>query len=396
MAKEPADRYLSAGDFARDAAAALRGVRSSAPPTIVGVGEAKPSLDPDEDEAQPAAERQPAPPTIAGTPTEEPEPQSEIIQPTGPATRLSDPAPPLAPVAAAAAATSPPRDAPPPPPPPTPPTPSPAAGGGGDAPGGAGGGSSLSRYRVPATVGLVLAAVAVVAVIVLSSGGGGSSTPKGQQFESALDPVPTNRVTGGGTGSVRLNGDVATVAVDVTGLLNGSPHAMHIHAGGKGECPPASAARPHNGNLAISTSNGIAFYGPPQVALTSTGDTSPKSIIDFPRFPATGTIAYKRTITVPAGVAAAIRANNAVVVVHGIDYNNNGIYDNVLDRSELRKSLPGEATAPALCGHLVATKTATAGTGQTYAVVLHRYVAAAPTPADRFLLLCGLLGITTS
>ena len=60
---------------------------------------------------------------------------------------------------------------------------------------------------------------------------------------------------------------------------------MHIHAGGKGICPPASAARLHNGHLSISTSNGIRFYGPPEVALTTSGDTSRKSIVDFSRFP---------------------------------------------------------------------------------------------------------------
>ncbi len=42
MAKEPSERYFSAGDFARDAAAALRGLRDTGPPTIVGTGEATP------------------------------------------------------------------------------------------------------------------------------------------------------------------------------------------------------------------------------------------------------------------------------------------------------------------------------------------------------------------
>src|SRR5438270_2434623 len=42
MAKEPDERYLSAGDFARDAAAALHGMRDTAPPTIVATGEATP------------------------------------------------------------------------------------------------------------------------------------------------------------------------------------------------------------------------------------------------------------------------------------------------------------------------------------------------------------------
>ena len=49
-----------------------------------------------------------------------------------------------------------------------------------------------------------------------------------------------------------------------------------------------------------------------------------------------------------------------MIVVHGIDYDGTGIYSGVLDRSELNKSLPGTATAPALCGRLVAQQTAAA------------------------------------
>ena len=43
MAKDPADRYVSAGDFARDAAAALHGSRFMGPATVVGVGDASPT-----------------------------------------------------------------------------------------------------------------------------------------------------------------------------------------------------------------------------------------------------------------------------------------------------------------------------------------------------------------
>ena len=240
---------------------------------------------------------------------------------------------------------------------------------------------------------LVLAA-AVAVVIVLTSGS--SSTPKGEPFAATADPVPTNQVTGNGNATVHLNGDQVTVNLDTNGLLNGSPHAMHIHAGGKGICPPASAARLHNGHLSISTTNGIAFYGPPQVSLTSHGDTSPKSIVDFSRYPSVGDIRYTRTFTIPAGVAAAIRAGNAVIVVHGIDYNHNGIYDDVLDRSELNKNLPGEATAPALCGPLVASKSADAGTaGTSYTVDLHRYVASIVQVGNSFELVCHLVGVDT-
>ena len=76
---------------------------------------------------------------------------------------------------------------------------------------------------------------------------------------------------------------------------------MHIHAGGQGICPPASAARLHNGHLSISTTDGIKFYGKPQASLTLRGDTSANSIIDFSRYPTSGNIAYKRTFQVPPG-----------------------------------------------------------------------------------------------
>jgi hypothetical protein len=193
---------------------------------------------------------------------------------------------------------------------------------------------------------------------------------------------------------------VATVTVDTNGLLNGSPHALHIHAGGKGICPPASAAHLHNGHLAISTGDGLAFYGPPRVSLTRSGDTSGRSIIAFPRYPRVGDIRYTRKIRIPPGVAGAIRAGNAVVIAHGIDYNHNGFYDFVLDRSELSATvaIPGEATAPALCGRLRPAATADAGgTGRTvagsYTANLGRSVALAVTPGSGFALFCHLLGL---
>jgi hypothetical protein len=170
---------------------------------------------------------------------------------------------------------------------------------------------------------------------------------------------------------VQLTGNVATVTVTTTGLLGGAPHAMHIHAGGLGQCPPASAARPHNGHLSISTTDGIHYYGPPATSLTTTGDTSPKSIVDFTRYPSTGNITYTRTIPVERTTAAHIRENSAAIIVHGIDYNGNGIYDNVLDRSELNPGLPGEATAPALCGVLSSQSLAAASRSRSHGAVVY-------------------------
>jgi serine/threonine protein kinase len=419
MAKEPSERYFSAGDFARDAAAALKGSRDTGPPTIVGTGDATPlpvarpvSDAPSEPVPEPsglvelreatatgdvAGETAVSPPPATTpppetpsdpdatslTPTPEPDATSLTPTPEPDATSLSpvpesapppETRPPSEPPPPSVPSSLPPAAAAPPPPPPA---------------------EKKKRSRVPMFAGLFLVlAAAVAAVIVLTSGG--SSTPKGEPFAATADPVPTNQVTGNGSATVRLNGDQVTVNLDTNGLLNGSPHAMHIHAGGKGICPPASAARLHNGHLSISTTNGIAFYGPPQVSLTSHGDTSSKSIVDFSRYPSVGDIRYTRTFAIPPGVAAAIRAGNAVIVVHGIDYNHNGIYDDVLDRSELNKNLPAEATAPALCGPLVASKSADAGTaGTSYTVDLHRYVASIVQVGNSFELVCHLVGVDT-
>jgi serine/threonine protein kinase len=212
------------------------------------------------------------------------------------------------------------------------------------------------KHRWYAALLIVLLGAAAAVVILASS----SSTEKGKPSSSALAQVPTNHVTGSGSATVRLKGDVATVTVTTNGLDDGAAlvHAMHIHAGGKGECPPASAARLHNGHLTISTTDGINYYGPPVVALTTGGDTSPASILTFPRYLTGGTLHYSRTIALSPSVAADISRNNAVVVVHGIDYDGTGIYSGVLERSELNNSLPATATAPALCGQLIGSQQA--------------------------------------
>src|SRR5205807_2679252 len=110
-------------------------------------------------------------------------------------------------------------------------------------------------------------------------------------------------------------------------------------------------------HLSINTGDGLKYYGPPQASLTTVGDTSPKSIIDFPRYPSVGDIRYTRTFFLTPALADLIRAGNAVIVVHGIDPDGNGVYDNFLGTSDLSKALPAEATAPALCGPLISTPT---------------------------------------
>jgi protein kinase-like protein len=223
----------------------------------------------------------------------------------------------------------------------------------------------LRRHRGAAiAAGIAVCAAVAAAVIVLTNSSetpsskpptaASASASAGERATGDLAPVPFSKVKGVGEAVVQLDGDVANVSIDTNGLLN-AQHAMHFHAGTRGECPPPAAAHDHGGHPAIGTKDGVPWYGPPVTALTTTGDTSiPKSLLAFTRFPTTGSIRYKRRFSVGKVVASYIRHRNAVVVVHGIDYNRNGIYDfSALDRSELTRTLPAETTAPALCGPLV-------------------------------------------
>jgi serine/threonine-protein kinase len=217
------------------------------------------------------------------------------------------------------------------------------------------------RKRWPILVGVGVVAAGVVAAVVVASGGSSddkSSQDLGERVPATLSPVPTNKVDGVGAATVRLKGDVATVSIKAHGLLNGEPHVMHIHAGEKGACPTVDAAREHNNHLSISTLDGAAFYGHPRVALTTRGDFSVISILEFARFPHTGNITYKRTLHLRPRTARFIRRNLASLIIHGIDYNGNGRYDDTLGGSDLNPALPGEATAPALCGELLAGRAA--------------------------------------
>jgi hypothetical protein len=340
-AKAPDDRYPSAGEMAAAVTAAVarqeaEAARAPAPPIAPAAGALSATRAESPNDAPALADASPPPP---------PEDRRGAI--------------------AAPAAAARPRQEPPP--------------SGRPPRRGSTGGGWLSRNKwAPALAVLIIAAGAAVALL----GGGGSSGEKpaattaeaGQPVNGTLTPVPTNRVKGHGSAKLRLNGNRLAVTVDTTGLLNGAPHAIHIHAGKRGTCPPASAAKLHNGHLSIATHNGVPYYGPPVTALTTRGDTSPKSIVAFNRFPTAGKIHYTRTINVSAVTAAYIRKDNAVLVVHGIDYNHNGIYDGTLERSDLKRSLTGESTAPGLCGPLVADKSKKASGTKTAQVRRHGIV----------------------
>jgi hypothetical protein len=197
-----------------------------------------------------------------------------------------------------------------------------------------------------------------------------TSTPAlaadGGAFQATLAPVPTNHVDGSGSAMVAFTGpSTVRVTVDANQLLDSSPHAQHIHFGveAQHECPTSAVAKLHNGHRSITTSDGAAAYGPITTSLTTRGDTSPKSGLAVKRFPSTGTYHYTRVVDVDAATADAIHAGQAVIVVHGIDYNRNGAYDDVLGKSDLDPSLPAEATDPALCGVLAASQMSSVPSG---------------------------------
>jgi hypothetical protein len=231
--------------------------------------------------------------------------------------------------------------------------------------------SWLERRKWPLAGAIAVLGAGLAAFVLLSSGGSSKSTgasakadekpvPAGRRSAGSLTPVPTNRVTGDGKAVIHLDGNIATVDISSNRLVDQS-HALHIHAGARGQCPNKRAAHVHNGHLSIATKSGVPFYGHAVTALTTRGNTDPapnKSLLAFNRYPKGATFHYTRKVDLGPVVASYIRKDNAVIVVHGIDYNHNGIYDGTLDRSDLDRSLPGEATAPALCGVLIQDKQA--------------------------------------
>ena len=145
-----------------------------------------------------------------------------------------------------------------------------------------------------------------------------------------------------------------TIDINARGVLKDMPHAMHIHfsADSSHTCP--TVQNDTNADHRLSTSEGAPAYGGVQVSLTTRGAHGPGSALAVNRFPtaSNGRISYERTIHVRRGVARAIRNGEAAVVIHGVDYNQNGKYDFDAGKSDLDPNLPAEATDPVACGIL--------------------------------------------
>jgi hypothetical protein len=199
-----------------------------------------------------------------------------------------------------------------------------------------------------------IAAVACGAAIAPFAGFAPANANAGDAV-AQLRPVALNGVQGSGVAFVSVHGTRVDVTMRATGLLADAPHAAHIHFGAQArhECP--NAMDDTDGSGTLNTSEGAPAYGEVRVSLTKTGDTSPASALAVDRFDTApgGNLNYQRGhIKVDQDVAKAITNGEAVIVIHGVDYNHDGMYDGAT-ASDLAPSLPTEATDPALCGVVV-------------------------------------------
>ncbi len=171
-------------------------------------------------------------------------------------------------------------------------------------------------------------------------------------LHAELDPLNNSGVEGMAT--IVFQGDHAHVHIDAYGLAANLPHAEHIHFGASArhECPTVKDDT--NLDFRLNTTDGLPAYGPIRKSLTTRGDTSPASALAVDRFPTApmGAIHYDRTIEVASSTLIRnIEDGKSVLVIHGIDYNDNGKYDFAsAGKSDLDPSLPSEATDPAACG----------------------------------------------
>ena len=166
-----------------------------------------------------------------------------------------------------------------------------------------------------------------------------------------LNALNNSGVTG--DARVKVEGKKLEVKYTAKHLAPNLPHAAHIHYGEQAshECPTVRDDKNHDFRLNVA--EGLPRYGPIAVSLTTSGKTDPGSALAVDRFSTApgGTIRYERTVKTSKDVARAIRNGEGVLVVHGVDYNNNGKYDfDSAGKSELNAALPAEATDPAVCG----------------------------------------------
>lgn len=205
----------------------------------------------------------------------------------------------------------------------------------------------MSKLRTRTVVASVALGAALMAFPAVTSAKDASHT-----VTATLTPLNGSGVNG--TAVVTVTGNKLDASIDATGLLPNAPHAVHIHFGEEflHECPTQDAAGADN---QLATLEGLPFYGPVVVSFTTSGDTSPASVLAIDRFSSTptGVLDYDRDrIKTQRSVAKAVEAGQGVVVIHGVDYNGNTVYDFEAGISDLNPDFPAEATDLAACGVL--------------------------------------------
>jgi hypothetical protein len=215
----------------------------------------------------------------------------------------------------------------------------------------------VNRSKLYASAG---SAILLTSAAFAASMTGGTATAAGDDTARAAQAETRTYFTALNNSGVRGMAEVDVdhrrldIDVDARGVLKGMPHAQHIHFGAQAahECPTVADA---GGDHRLNTAEGVPDYGPIAVSLTTRGKTDPGSGLAVTRFPTAdnGQIHYDRQTRTKRSVARAIRNGEGVVVIHGIDYNNNGKYDfRGAGKSELDPNLPAEATDPVACGVL--------------------------------------------
>jgi hypothetical protein len=203
-------------------------------------------------------------------------------------------------------------------------------------------------YKALAAVALAGASIGAVGFATAGASSTQPARPEQATKVFRADLKSLNDSGASGVADLRLRGNVLDVHIRASGLVPNRVHAQHIHGVGNSDCPPPRAA---GADGVLSTADGLPFYGPIVMSLTTSGDTSPAAGLTIELMPvadASGCIDYRRTIQLPDAVAADLSAFQ--IVQHGVDFNENGEYDFSAGPSELDPSLPQEATAPADCG----------------------------------------------
>lgn len=197
----------------------------------------------------------------------------------------------------------------------------------------------------------LFAATAALVSLPLAAGPAGAD----ESNELTAELTQLNDSGASGTAWATVVGTHVEISLEMQGLLDGAPHAQHIHIGGQNVCP-ANDQEGSGFEGALQVSDAADQYGAVAVSLTKEpGMTGAEHGLDVDDFPAEAGYSYARTIEVSEEMAQQIADGDGVVVVHGVDHDGSGTYDGDT-KSDLDPKLPSEATDPAACGELDAAQ----------------------------------------